>query len=118
MSHTSRLFPSAGSLHEVGMNKRSVSIWATIQCVGKEPHSRQDPEIQSHFTPCHPHMISREQHRATRRGRAAILIAFRVSKVRNCDRVFPLKHGRLAASGNYDGLVATSDRFRAPTEAV
>ncbi len=47
-----------------------------------------------------------------------ILIAHRLTTVRNCDRIFMLEHGRLVGSGTYDELVATNDRFRALAEAV
>jgi len=41
-----------------------------------------------------------------------ILIAHRLSTVRNCDTIFLLEHGRLIASGPYDALVASNERFR------
>ena len=47
-----------------------------------------------------------------------ILIAHRLTTVRNCDRIFLLEHGNLVASGTYADLVATSERFRALAEAV
>ena len=47
-----------------------------------------------------------------------ILIAHRLTTVRNCDRIFLLEHGNLVATGSYDELVANSDRFRALAEAV
>jgi ATP-binding cassette, subfamily B, bacterial PglK len=42
-----------------------------------------------------------------------ILIAHRLSTVRNCDQVFLLEHGEVAAFGTYDELVAKDERFRA-----
>lgn len=42
-----------------------------------------------------------------------ILIAHRLSTVRACDRIFILKHGKLAAQGRYDELVQSNDSFRA-----
>ena len=47
-----------------------------------------------------------------------ILIAHRLTTVRNCDRIFMLEHGRLVGSGSYDELVANNARFRALAEAV
>ena len=41
-----------------------------------------------------------------------IVIAHRLSTVRNCDTLFMLDHGRLVAEGTYDALMATSDDFR------
>ena len=47
-----------------------------------------------------------------------ILIAHRLSTVRNCDRIFLLERGHLMAHGTYDELVATNERFRALASAV
>jgi len=41
-----------------------------------------------------------------------VVIAHRLSTVRNCDTLFMLDEGRLVASGSYDELIATSDEFR------
>ena len=41
-----------------------------------------------------------------------IVIAHRLSTVRNCNTLFMLSHGRLVAEGSYDDLMATSDDFR------
>ncbi len=41
-----------------------------------------------------------------------IVIAHRLSTVRNCDTLFMLDHGRLVAEGSYDHLMATSQDFR------
>jgi ABC-type multidrug transport system fused ATPase/permease subunit len=41
-----------------------------------------------------------------------ILIAHRLSTVRNCDVIHLMEHGRIAASGTYDELVAGSETFR------
>jgi len=40
-----------------------------------------------------------------------IVIAHRLSTVKNCDRVFLLEHGRLTASGSFEELVATNETF-------
>jgi ATP-binding cassette subfamily C protein len=40
-----------------------------------------------------------------------IVIAHRLSTVKNCDRVFLLEHGRLSASGTFEQLLATSPAF-------
>jgi len=42
-----------------------------------------------------------------------ILIAHRLSTVRNCDRIFYLEQGEIIASGNYDELNANSHGFTA-----
>ena len=42
-----------------------------------------------------------------------VMIAHRLSTVRNCDRIFLLREGRVAASGRYDDLVRTDEEFRA-----
>ena len=41
-----------------------------------------------------------------------IVIAHRLSTVRNCDTLFMLDQGRLVAEGTYDELMAESDEFR------
>ena len=41
-----------------------------------------------------------------------IMIAHRLSTVRNCDTIFLLEKGRLIAEGTYDELVASSKSFR------
>jgi ABC-type multidrug transport system fused ATPase/permease subunit len=41
-----------------------------------------------------------------------IMIAHRLSTVRNCDCIFLLEHGRVMAAGTYDELVANSEIFR------
>jgi len=45
-------------------------------------------------------------------AKTIIMIAHRLSTVRDCDRIFLLERGRVAAEGAYDELVATSDDFR------
>ena len=42
-----------------------------------------------------------------------IMIAHRISTVRECDVIYVLDHGRIVASGSYETLIATSDAFRA-----
>ncbi|WP_420457519.1 ABC transporter ATP-binding protein [Rubrivirga sp.] len=42
-----------------------------------------------------------------------VVIAHRLSTVRNCDTLFMLDHGRLVAEGSYDHLMAASEAFRA-----
>jgi ABC-type multidrug transport system fused ATPase/permease subunit len=41
-----------------------------------------------------------------------IMIAHRLSTVRDCDRIFLLERGRVVAEGSYDQLVETNDEFR------
>src|SRR5690606_37543540 len=41
-----------------------------------------------------------------------IVIAHRLSTVRNCDTLFMLDQGRLVAEGSYDALMARSEAFR------
>ena len=41
-----------------------------------------------------------------------IVIAHRLSTVRNCDTLYMLDEGRVVAEGSYDELMATSDAFR------
>jgi len=47
------------------------------------------------------------------RSKTIIMIAHRLSTVRNCDRIFVFESGRLQDSGTYDELLATSETFRA-----
>jgi ABC-type multidrug transport system fused ATPase/permease subunit len=44
--------------------------------------------------------------------RTMIVIAHRVSTVRNCDRIVVLNHGRIEAVGDYQALLAASPLFR------
>lgn len=46
------------------------------------------------------------------RQKTIIMIAHRLSTVRNCDKIFLLEKGRLVAEGTYDELVATNETFR------
>lgn len=46
-----------------------------------------------------------------------ILIAHRISTVRNCDQIFIMDKGRILAQGPYDELLASSPEFRAIVEA-
>ena len=41
-----------------------------------------------------------------------VMIAHRLSTVRNCDRIYLLRDGRVAASGRFDDLVQTDEQFR------
>ena len=45
-------------------------------------------------------------------AKTIIMIAHRLSTVRDCDTIFLLEEGRLAAEGNFDALVAKSATFR------
>lgn len=50
---------------------------------------------------------------AIRADTTVILIAHRLGTVRGCDRIFLLEHGRIAAQGRYEELVAGNATFRA-----
>jgi ABC-type multidrug transport system fused ATPase/permease subunit len=41
-----------------------------------------------------------------------ILIAHRLTTVRQCDTILLLERGRIVARGNYDALLASSEHFR------
>jgi ABC-type multidrug transport system fused ATPase/permease subunit len=49
--------------------------------------------------------------------KTVIMIAHRLSTVQNCDRIFVLEKGQIAASGSYSELLETSEAFRALAEA-
>ena len=46
-------------------------------------------------------------------AKTIILIAHRLSTVRDCDTIFMLEHGRLVAQGSYDGTCWRPSKFRA-----
>jgi ATP-binding cassette, subfamily B, bacterial PglK len=50
--------------------------------------------------------------RLTERTRTIILVAHRLSTVRDCDTVFYLDDGRILAQGSFEELLATSQAFR------
>jgi ABC-type multidrug transport system fused ATPase/permease subunit len=52
------------------------------------------------------------------RAKTVILIAHRLTTVRNCDRIFLLEQGHLSASGTYDELVASNEHFRGMAASV
>ncbi|WP_216842467.1 ABC transporter ATP-binding protein [Tabrizicola piscis] len=47
-----------------------------------------------------------------RADKTIILIAHRLTTVRNCDTIFLMEHGQVVAQGTYDELVAGSETFR------
>jgi ABC-type multidrug transport system fused ATPase/permease subunit len=47
-----------------------------------------------------------------RQDKTVVMIAHRLSTVRNCDRIYLLENGMVADSGRFDDLVASSDTFR------
>ncbi|MGE0043674.1 MAG: ABC transporter ATP-binding protein [Vicinamibacterales bacterium] len=49
---------------------------------------------------------------ALRGEKTLLVIAHRLSTVEHCDRIVVLEHGRVAAIGTYQDLVASSDAFR------
>lgn len=50
---------------------------------------------------------------ALSRKTTLIMIAHRISTLQNCDQIFLMEHGRLAARGTYDELLESEPRFRA-----
>jgi ABC-type multidrug transport system fused ATPase/permease subunit len=42
-----------------------------------------------------------------------IVIAHRITTVRECDSIYLLDKGRIVEEGTYDGLLESSERFRA-----
>jgi ABC-type multidrug transport system fused ATPase/permease subunit len=51
-------------------------------------------------------------------AKTIVLIAHRLTTVRNCDRIFMLERGRLVAQGSYDELLESSHKFRAMAAGV
>jgi len=51
------------------------------------------------------------------RKKTIVLIAHRLSTVRDCDTIFVLENGRLVDQGTYSELLRESDRFRAMASA-
>ena len=49
---------------------------------------------------------------SAKRGRTLIMIAHRLSTVRNCDRIFFLRDGELISTGTYDELMGHSPEFK------
>jgi ATP-binding cassette, subfamily B, bacterial PglK len=47
-----------------------------------------------------------------------VLIAHRLSTVKNCDRIYLLEQGCVIGEGTYDELIKANERFRAMAEAV
>jgi ATP-binding cassette, subfamily B, bacterial PglK len=47
-----------------------------------------------------------------RKDRTIIIIAHRLTTVRNCDRLYYIKNGKIDASGTYDELYETAEDFR------
>ncbi len=47
------------------------------------------------------------------RAKTIVLIAHRLSTVKDCDTIFMLERGRVVAEGTYDALIDTSQKFRA-----
>jgi ATP-binding cassette, subfamily B, bacterial PglK len=47
-----------------------------------------------------------------------VLIAHRLSTVKNCDRIFLLEHGKLLGQGTYEELIEMNESFRAMAEMV
>ena len=47
------------------------------------------------------------------KGRTVLIIAHRLSTVRNADRIFTLERGRLVEDGTHDALIKTGGRYAA-----
>jgi ABC-type multidrug transport system fused ATPase/permease subunit len=47
-----------------------------------------------------------------RTDKTIILIAHRLTTVKNCDQIFLMEQGRLIAQGTYEELVASNETFR------
>jgi ATP-binding cassette subfamily C protein len=47
-----------------------------------------------------------------KKDRTIIMIAHRLSTVKDCDKLYFMKEGRIIASGNYEKLLSTCDEFR------
>jgi ATP-binding cassette, subfamily B, bacterial len=45
-------------------------------------------------------------------GRTVVFLPQRLSTIRNCDQVFLLYHGRIAASGDHRELLASSELYK------
>ncbi|MDG2426888.1 MAG: ABC transporter ATP-binding protein [Acidimicrobiales bacterium] len=45
-------------------------------------------------------------------GTTVIMVAHRLSTLRDCDQIFEVKDGRIAASGRFEDLIKSSDSFR------
>lgn len=56
--------------------------------------------------------------RELQQNRTVIMIAHRLSTVRQCDRLYYLEDGRVAASGSYDELSRANARFRRMAEVA
>ena len=50
-----------------------------------------------------------------RHAKTIIMIAHRISTVRDCDTIYLLDHGRIVAQGTYDELLRSSETFRTMT---
>ena len=50
-----------------------------------------------------------------RHAKTVIMIAHRLTTVKNCDVIFLLEHGRLVAQGSYEELRAGNETFRRMT---
>ena len=46
-------------------------------------------------------------------AKTIVMIAHRLSTVRDCDTIYMLEQGRVVAAGSYDELIETNRQFRA-----
>ena len=49
--------------------------------------------------------------------KTTVLIAHRISTVKNCDQILVLERGRMVGLGSYDALYATNETFRRLVDA-
>ncbi|GLS27689.1 type I secretion system permease/ATPase [Marinibactrum halimedae] len=59
----------------------------------------------------HSQAIVQQGLETIRRGRTVIMVAHRLSTVRNCDRIFVLENGKIVESGNHDTLLAKKGAY-------
>ena len=57
--------------------------------------------------------IIHENMKEIARGRTVLIIAHRLSTVRNADRIFTLERGRLVEDGTHEALIKTGGRYAA-----
>jgi ATP-binding cassette subfamily B protein len=69
----------------------------------EEPHMQLDEDSKSLLDDTFARILP---------GRTAIFLAHRLSTIRNCDKVFLLHEGRIAAAGDHKDLLGTNELYR------